>query len=286
MDSMRRTILGSDLSIAYVATEAPERTENAGGHALIVCAFSGTPAPARWRMNDGHTLRSLADSGSIYYVPTGRVAWLDWEDGADCLVLYLEPELVASSFSRGVILSIKEPHGLAHSPDQDQLRQALRDECRAPEPCTNRAEALALELLGTVRKQLQRYSQDDDCSLQSLSPRAMQRVDAYIRTHLGNEILSQDLAKAAGLPLDRFIPELLRATGCLPQRYVLRRRLHEASRILSQRYVKIQTVARAVGFRDPTNFSERFKAAYGCRPKTFRRMAHHAADPDGLLSRT
>ena len=61
----------------------------------------------------------------------------------------------------------------------------------------------------------------------------------------------------------------VKETGCLPKRYAEKMKLEEAARRLA-RQVPLEEICHALGFRDRSHFSHRFKAFFGVPPGHFR----------------
>jgi len=83
------------------------------------------------------------------------------------------------------------------------------------------------------------------------------------------------LAKQAGMSVEGFGRWFRRHLGETPARYVLRRRVREACRLLALTEQPIEAVAEAVGFANRHHFSRVFRQTVGRSPAAFRR--EHAA---------
>jgi AraC-like DNA-binding protein len=102
------------------------------------------------------------------------------------------------------------------------------------------------------------------------------QVRAYVRQHLRDPDLSADrVAVALSVSRRQLFRICTRAEFSLEQ-YVIGKRLEGAKAELgrpSARSRSISSVAYSWGFKDPTHFSRRFKAAYGILPRDWRRHA-------------
>lgn len=78
------------------------------------------------------------------------------------------------------------------------------------------------------------------------------------------------LAAATGLSRHHFSRRFADATGEPPARYVRRRRLDEATRLLGGTGLPIKAVALRLGFADPNNFARAFRRQFGVSPRGWR----------------
>lgn len=107
----------------------------------------------------------------------------------------------------------------------------------------------------------------------SLRKTAIQRVLAFIREHLCDEITLQQAAAEAFLSPNYLAHILKKETGRTFTELVTERRLLLAKELLSTTNDKVSTVAHASGFADEAYFARRFKQATGMSPRTFRSLA-------------
>lgn len=94
----------------------------------------------------------------------------------------------------------------------------------------------------------------------------------WLEARLGHSYLDvATLAHEAGLSPSRFSHVFKQAMGLPPKRYLLRRRLERAAELLAQRPDhSVAEVARQCGWRDPDEFTRRFRSAYGSAPAHWR----------------
>lgn len=105
-------------------------------------------------------------------------------------------------------------------------------------------------------------------------------VDARIRTTLGvlderfgDNITNAQLAREAGLATSSFLRLFAQQVGEPPHRYLMRRRLEQASIMLTQTSLPIDDIAAACGFCDRSYFSVCFRRYYSRGPATYRKSA-------------
>lgn len=80
-----------------------------------------------------------------------------------------------------------------------------------------------------------------------------------------------EVAKSAGLSLDRFERACRKVFHLTPQQLLIRARLDEATRRLADTDEDIASIAYASGFSDHSAFTRRFRAAVGLTPREYRR---------------
>ena len=116
-------------------------------------------------------------------------------------------------------------------------------------------------------------------SAQQMMPRAahLLRAQRYIVGHLADQDLSPTGVAQALRVSVRYLYLLFRAEGTSPARWILERRLEQASRAFSaysrQACGTITDIAFSVGFKDASHFTRAFKNWHGCCPREYRRTA-------------
>ena len=137
--------------------------------------------------------------------------------------------------------------GLAAAARRQELAfRALRLLCEAAP-----ARAGALEALGASER--------------------LRPVTAYIRSHLGDRLSVEDLARAAYLSSSRLHALFRETLGRAPMAYVRELRLAEARRLLSATELAVGEIAEATGFANQFHFSRAFRRASGMTPSAYRR---------------
>ncbi|KAA2239245.1 AraC family transcriptional regulator [Chitinophaga agrisoli] len=101
----------------------------------------------------------------------------------------------------------------------------------------------------------------------------MEKIDAYLSTHLDEPVMLPVLAMQAGLSLSRFKNWFKETTGTTPLDYVLKRRIQHAQEALQQGKLSITAIAYETGFQNAQYFSTVFKKFTGCTPGEYRERA-------------
>ena len=116
------------------------------------------------------------------------------------------------------------------------------------------------------------YSLEHPTDLPHLHPMERHRLGPvidYIEANLTDELNLTDLALTAGLSKFHFSRLFKDAIGLTPHKYVMKRRIEQAARRLSQGDSEIAQVAHQFGFTDQAHFTRVFKQMKGTTPKRF-----------------
>lgn len=114
---------------------------------------------------------------------------------------------------------------------------------------------------------LARFFRDDqptECEL-------AQRVRAFVRSHLGEALTLDQLAREAGLSRSYFVRAYQRLTGYSPMQDVRRIRLEYARDLVMTTRTPLKAVAELAGLGSPYALSRLFHRAFGVPPGTLRR---------------
>jgi len=105
---------------------------------------------------------------------------------------------------------------------------------------------------------------------EGLSRERRARVIEYISDHLNAGLSIRELAGVANLSSFHFSKMFQRSMGETVHRYVLRRRLEYAQRLLREGQMELVEVALAVGFSGQSQFTAAFRRHYGITPGGYR----------------
>ena len=111
----------------------------------------------------------------------------------------------------------------------------------------------------------------DPLPLRPPLPSALSRLLESIERSLPGALSNPIMAGQAGMSVEGFIRWFKEWTGTTPARYVARRRVREACRLLSLTARSIEEIAEAVGFVNRHHFSRVFLHYAGRSPAQFRR---------------
>jgi AraC-like DNA-binding protein len=103
-----------------------------------------------------------------------------------------------------------------------------------------------------------------------LSPWAERQATAYMLDNLASKVQLVDLAQISGLSPHHFARMFKQSTGVSPFAYLIKARMLEASRLLTQSDLPVSEVAELVGYSSPSTFARLFKAEIGDSPLRYR----------------
>ena len=106
----------------------------------------------------------------------------------------------------------------------------------------------------------------------SMNQKALYRVREYLHDRLDHIVMTEDLARVAGLSRFQLTRQFQRVFGLPLHAYHLQIRLEESRRRLGLG-VSIARVAADLGFVDQSHFHRRFRARFGVTPAEWRRTA-------------
>jgi len=113
----------------------------------------------------------------------------------------------------------------------------------------------------------------------ALPSRLMRRVQAYVDTHLADEICLQDLADLTCMSTGHFLRGFRVACGTTPYHYVLEQRLQRARALLRATPQPVSRIAVECGFKTLSHLSAKFHARFGISPTQFRTAARPRQSP-------
>jgi AraC family transcriptional regulator len=108
-------------------------------------------------------------------------------------------------------------------------------------------------------------------SAHRLSARQLQRVIACIEDQPAQELTLDVLAAQTGFSRHHFAYLFRQTTGETPHRFVLRRHLERARRLLEAGELPLAHIAVACGFADQSSFTRAFKRLLGLTPRAYQR---------------
>ena len=103
-----------------------------------------------------------------------------------------------------------------------------------------------------------------------IAPSALRRVREHIDRNLGEHIEIADLASLTGLSPCHFSRAFKQSMGMPPHRYLISRRVQEATRLFESTDRPMFEIALDVGFSDQSHFTRVFSAQVGESPSQFR----------------
>ncbi|MEM7193615.1 MAG: AraC family transcriptional regulator [Pseudomonadota bacterium] len=132
-----------------------------------------------------------------------------------------------------------------------------------------------LSLLAT--HYIQNYSnypdlQNAQSSLSKFDQIQVDKVSAYIDSHVSEPVMVDDLADLLGCSKYYFLREFKKLTGITPYQYLLQKRLEKSELMLAMPQNDIASVALNLGFTDQSHFTRAFKSHFGITPGQFQKQ--------------
>jgi AraC-like DNA-binding protein len=153
----------------------------------------------------------------------------------------------------------------------DLMRRICREfAVREPGYRTAASGWLRALLQHVIRHHGSRFAPSPAASDTSSAARLLPAFELIERRLDDPELGIAQLARAAGLSASRLRASFVRATGDPPVRYLRRRRIAAACRLLKQDDAPIERIAASVGFSDARFFHRVFRALLGTSPARFR----------------
>ncbi|MFD9537567.1 helix-turn-helix domain-containing protein [Streptomyces sp. NPDC060010] len=137
------------------------------------------------------------------------------------------------------------------------------------------ASALGEASITLVRALIASAAREDRHAAAALADTLPAQINAYIDHHLRDpELRPAAIAAAHHISL-RQLYRLVQPPQCTLEQWIVARRLAGARSDLAARQEhrrSITDIARSWGFRDPSHFTRRFRAAYGLTPREWRHL--------------
>jgi AraC-like DNA-binding protein len=99
----------------------------------------------------------------------------------------------------------------------------------------------------------------------------LNRVMAFVDANITVDLCVSTLAAVAGMSPYYFCRSFKQSTGITPHRYVLQRRMKQATHLLEQKSAPLWEIARDLGFADQSQFTRVFHKIVGKTPSQYRK---------------
>ncbi|MES2492622.1 MAG: AraC family transcriptional regulator [Pseudomonadota bacterium] len=212
------------------------------------------------------TLRNRDLRDSITFVPKGcRIeGWAHpARRGNSFVAMYFDPEAVRDDLGHRYARIRPEPFAYARNAHLHGTLKKLEMLLRAPDVDDLHAESIcllaSLEIFGVHANPQGR-----------LSDRQVTSITEFVEAHLQDPIGLADLASVAGLSRWHFSRSFKATTGENPHAYVQKRRIARATDLLATKYLPVEAIALAVGFKGASQFRRVFRLMVGTSPLNYR----------------
>ena len=146
------------------------------------------------------------------------------------------------------------------------------------------AKASITQATRILRSELERHEavSKPDSSTGELAGWQVQRLRAYVDSHLGETIHVTDLSGIARRSTAHFCRAFKRTFGQTPHTYVIAQRLERAKTLMLKSGEQLSVIAVLCGFTDQAHLSKLFRRHMGETPGAWRRRALDDREPPVL----
>ncbi len=217
---------------------------------------------------EGERLRSFESSRyALFLSPAGVPMVFRKDVPSRHINIYFRPNALGDGDEPAPPLAIAQPLFNLAVPGIRSVADQLLEEMQSPAMLNaDAADSLARLLLVQVARHLRRAP----AMSKTLHPALLARLRDYVMAHLGERILVADLAKQAGLSLDRFAVAYKEETGQAPHQFVLAMRLEHAADLLRHSALSVADVAHACGFASQQHLTNVMRGRLGVTPGRYR----------------
>lgn len=241
-----------------------------------ICILLGDFQTER-RVNGGRLHRNHAKRGEMIVYPATSEHWVRWQEQAEFLLLFLEPDLLtraADELASRTIVEVVASEKERDDPLMLQIALALKAE--KEERMTASSPLYAESLANTLAAHLLRHYTVWKPTLRDAvgkpSSATLRHVIEYIHDNLDQHLTLAELSLVAGMSPYYFARTFKEVTGVPPHQYVLNVRVEHAKGLLLQGKLTIAEIASQVGFFDQSHFTRSFKRLVGVAPHTLLRQ--------------
>jgi AraC family transcriptional regulator len=247
----------------------------------IVIAMARTAGPVT-RIGAGRQQETAADAGTVWLVPTGvgPEEIVLAEPMPQTLHLYLpihQFDALADQYnlSKSLVRSVQYVGGINDALITQVGASVLHE--LSEQSATSRMVAEMGSLMLATRLIQSYVDRDLIDRITGSSSRPdqvrMRRVLDYIEDHIEDDVTINDLAQVAHLSEFHFARMFAAAMGMPPQRYVSRRRLDSAMKMIGAGKLPLSEIAFRSGFSSQASFTRAFRRATNMTPGAFRLQA-------------
>jgi AraC family transcriptional regulator len=225
------------------------------------------------RVNGGRLHCNHAQRGDLIIYPATSEHWVRWQEQAEFLLLFLEPDLLTQAANE--LASHGTVDMIASEQERDdplmlQIVLALKTEIDEGLAASSSlyAESLANTLAAHLLRHYSVWKPALRDAIEKHSASTLRYVIEYIHDNLDQPLTLDELSHVAGLSPYHFARTFKQLTGVTPHHYVLNARVEQAKGLLLQGKLTIAEIAYQVGFFDQSHFTRSFKRLVGVTPYT------------------
>ena len=229
------------------------------------------------RVNGGQLHCRHAQRGEVIVYPATSEHWVRWQEQAEFLLLFLDPDLVTRVSEE--LASRHAVEMMASEQERDdplllQIALALKTEIDEGMVASSSlyAESLTTTLAAHLLRHYTVWKPTPQGTVENHPGSTLRRVIEYIHDNLDQHLTLAELSLVAGMSPYHFARIFKKVTGVPPHQYVLNARVEQARGLLLQGKWTIAEIASQVGFFDQSHLTRSFKRLVGVTPQTLLRQ--------------
>lgn len=217
------------------------------------------------------TVEGDIDGGAVFVTGRDPITWLRIGEATEALEVYPDAELLRS-------LAGEEPELRPALAGRDGTVLAV---CSVLKQAHTTGRGLSDMAASTLAHRLARHllahyatgRYRPGCPPGSLDSKTVDRVAEYVEAELSGTVTLDRLARVAGLSPFHFARAFKAATALSPHQFVMARRMHRATLLLTGTTAPVPEVAAAVGLSNVSHFRRLFRRTTGVLPGELRETA-------------
>lgn len=245
---------------------------------LVYCLHRS--ATIRRRIDgEGRAETALLGPGQFSIIPAQVGSRWEIRGHPHILLLYLRRAMVERIAQQDFNLDCGRvdliPRLAAYDPLLEQLALAAIECMRSDDPArgASYADSLARMIATHLLARHSSHAGRPDARHGGIGRDRMQRVRDYIETSLEGDLGLDTLAAQAGVSVRYFARVFRRHFGEPPHRYVMKRRIERARRLLRSTDLPVVEIALTTGFSSQSHLTAAFRTSVGVGPARYRRDA-------------
>lgn len=224
----------------------------------------------------GRNINNCGPNGSVCVVPASQPHSAFWGDDAEVLTIHLVPAfLQQTAIENEFSPNFEMVYGSSNKQDRlvSQIGIALVNEANSD----NSGETIYSESLmqTLVLHVLKNYSTARYASANlkgGLSGYKLKQVTEYINDNLDQDLSLAELSQIADLSQFHFSRSFRETTGLPPRKFLMKRRVEKAKRLLAESDLPIVEVGFQTGFKTQSHFTSLFRRLTNVTPRVWRQL--------------
>lgn len=226
--------------------------------------------------HNGHNRRWWFGSGCTDLTPANVPVTRSIKGRVEIVHIYLAPALVdevaAEAYDADPAHVSVVAHVAIHDEALNGLGRLLLAEVESHAPGGRLLADMLTRALAV--HMLRRYSSlarpGVDIPKNAMPSLRLRRAVEYMHSHLDEDLPLSKLAAVSGISLSRFARAFREATGEPPHRFLTKRRIEQACKLLEHTTLPIIEVGMRCGFSQPSHFATMFRQVTGISPRAYR----------------